>query len=375
MFQRCYAVSEGTINDFTEHSPAAALYEGHLFAVLELLYYVNKLPDAAGQTILKSAGVQKILGTKAQVTLTFSLSAPLGNSFTLSAGYKVKTKTGLRFVTDSLLTIPPGQTQGDITATAEFIGSQYNVAAYSIVQLTETRAFLAGVTNKQPSAGGRNEETDQETLARGFVALRRRDSLVSATDFEDYARNFLGPGSAALCIGLLAADKESYQNGTCHVFCLNPDRTQPNQAQLNTLLAQMTALSPAGLEQISVSAIETFDLQLHVVAVLVPGSDPLKVAQRIYARLDTYFTPGDLAIGETILIKEVELVVRNAGVQTVQSVGFITGNADNLRTHYNNLQLPNRWTAAVLYDCTVQLVDLTTKATYTHSFGNGGDPD
>ncbi|HEY9735481.1 MAG TPA: hypothetical protein V6D06_04335, partial [Trichocoleus sp.] len=89
---RVFTASGGQLNDFSPSSPARALLEGQAFAGAELLFYLNQLPEAAAIAFLQIAGIQRILGTKAAVTLTVTITQLLGSTFTLPAGYEVTDK-------------------------------------------------------------------------------------------------------------------------------------------------------------------------------------------------------------------------------------------------------------------------------------------
>lgn len=385
-YNAIYTKSGGTINDFSPHSVASALLEGQLFSTLELLYYVNKLPDTRGLEFLKVVGIQRILGRAAAAArLVFTLTTPLSTSYTLSAGYVVKTPSGLEFTTDTILVIPPGQSQGVVSGTASAIingirqvaiGSQYNTAAFTIKQLTETRAYLQGVINDVAATGGTDAETLDEMRSRGFAALRRRSTLITAEDYEQEAIAALGIGSVAKAVPLLAFDKQSLQDGAVHVFLLNADQSAPNEAQISTIRSALQAKSLAGLKTlVSVSVIELYNLEVFAIAELIPGSDPEAVAIRINAALEAYLAPGKLPLGESILIKEVERIVRNSGVLTVKSVSFLNFTGAEPVSFYGDVPLPDDWTAAHLYSLEISLLDNATGQSYGYSFGFGGDVD
>jgi uncharacterized phage protein gp47/JayE len=368
MLDRCYMASDRTLNDFSAASPIVALYEGHLFAILELLYYANRLPEALAVQFLKLAGIQRRLGKVATVNLTFTLTAPLGNPFYLSAGYMVSDVSNTyNFYTASDLIIPPGAISGEVTATAQEMGSAYNLAAYTITNLSETRAFLKSVVNLDAATGGLDEETFDEARSRGFVTLRRR-GLISADDYEQEAMAILGAGSVAKAIGLLAADKITYEKGAVHIFCLNPDGTEPGDGQLLELRNALKTKAPIGIG-VYTSAIDLVNLEVYIVAALLPGSNPETVASEIYASLDEYLTPGYLPLGETVKLKELEFVVRSAGVAYVQSVST----HNTLEVSYTDIPLPYSYSAAKLYDLTCDLV--LDGQTFTYEFGQGGDKD
>jgi hypothetical protein len=259
IYNEIYSASGGTLNDFSAHSPIVALVEGHVFAILEELYFVNQFPDAAGLSFLATAGIVQILGSAASVTLTFTLSAVLATPFTLSAGYIVKARSGLEFATDSVLVIPAGAISGTVSATSTAlisgvqqtaVGSRYNVPAQSIELLTESRAFLQSVTNLEAASGGTDAETLDQTRSRGFAALRRRNVLCSADDYEQAAQTYLGAGSTAIAVANLASDRTTEEVGAVHIFVLTPDFTAPNSASLTALQSSLAERSPAGLQNV-----------------------------------------------------------------------------------------------------------------------------
>ncbi len=64
-------------------------------------------------------------------------------------------------------------------------GTKGNVGAGTVIRLRQTHPFLAEVTNKEPAAGGGNEETIEEAIIRGPAeVLRTRNRAVVAEDFE-----------------------------------------------------------------------------------------------------------------------------------------------------------------------------------------------
>lgn len=386
VYSTIQSASGGQINDFSPHSPIAALAEGLDFSCRELRYWANRFAFKMAIDHLKIAGVQRRLGASAQVMVTFTLSAPLGNPFLLSSGYMITTPDDLEFATDENLIIPPGAISGTVRATARQPGMQYNVPPNAITQLTETRAFLKSVTNLEAATGGLNEETLEEVLSRGFQALRYRGVLITEDDFEQEAVRQLGVGAVAKAIGQLAADKLTYQKGAVHLFVLNPDGTLPSQGQLSDLKQAMSAKVPTFMKEqtstvistsLHISPIELLELEIYAIASLIPGDNPERRAQAIYEEMRDYLTPGRLPLGETVLLKELELVVRRSGVRFVQSVSIHQPNSNNpgeVEIIYADVPLPNRWTAAVLRGMSIDLVDGNSN-NFIYPFGRIGDPD
>lgn len=383
--------SGGAINDRAPHAPTVVITDAVEFCRLELEYAMDKMAAIAAIRHLQTCGIQRMLGRKAQVVLTFTLSTTLPQ-FVLSKGYMV-TGGGLEFFTDEDVLVTNAY-QFDVTATAKEEGLKYNCAAYTLTSLSQTRAYLAGVTNAESAKGGLDAETEDEAKARGFQAIRRKKGvLISADDFEQYAIEILGPGSVAKVVGLLTPDKRSKKPGFIHLFCLNPDGTQLNVAQATNLQAEMSAQLPVFLQQgnqkkgvpiasgLTVSSIELFPLEIGVVATLLPGDNPETRAQAIYQALVDYLDPGRLPLGQTIILYSLITVVQNSGVADVQSVNALVAHYDavtqqtSVETFYSNISLPNEWTAGFCLGAFITMVDADNNQSFEFVYGDGGDLD
>jgi len=209
IYDQIRTASNNQIYDFSPHSPVVAIVEGLDFSIRELQSTLNQLAYSVSINNLKIAGIQQRLGTKAIVDLTFTLTAPLNTVFTLSSGYIVSDGASHQFTTDTVLFIYPGNVSATVGATAIIEGAAFNVGINALTAISETRAYLSSVTNLQPAQGGTDPETFDQTIARGFEALRSRESLITADDFEAEAEMQLGAGSLARAIGNLAADQTS----------------------------------------------------------------------------------------------------------------------------------------------------------------------
>ena len=368
---RVYTASGNRLNDISTSSPARALIEGQAFAGAELLYYVNQLPEAMAIEFLKIAGIYRRLGTSSVVQLTFTLSAPLSTPFTVPAGYNAKTSSNLTFATDTSLVIPAGQISGAITATCTTAGLATNTGAYTIRSLTQPLAFLASVTNLTAATGGQDAETISDVKSRAFASLRRR-GLVTADDYEQEAKAFLGAASVAFCLGNLAADKINYQLGTAHVFCLNADGSLLGAGQLITLQRALQKRSHVAAT-VYVSNIDVVEVDVSVIASMQAGLDSASVSLDIFTALSSYLKPGSLPLGETIILKEVEHLARGVtGLLYVRSVAMAQTLTPLLGSDF---PLRYSYSAANLKLLTVTLSDGTNSFVHAYSLTRAGDPD
>lgn len=365
---RVYSASGGRINDFSLSSPARVLIEGLAFAAAEFLYQANKVLESLEVQLLQTAGIQQKEGSAAVATLTFTLTAPLGNAFIIPAGYECK--AGDRtFSTDELLLIPSGSISGSVNATCTTLGTEGNVGKFAINQLTQPLAFLGSVTNTTAASGGSNGETIEDTKARAFASFRRR-GLVSGEDYEQEVRSLLGESSVAIAIGNLSADRTAVEKGVVHIFALNGDGSALNGAQQSDLQQRLKVKTHLTIE-VYVSNLEIIEMSVQVVAQVLSGENPEAIAIAINRELTSYLSPsGGAGIGETVLVKELEYVIRSVpGVDYVQSA-TIGGWLETL--YSSNFAIPNRWSAPRLRSFVCTLVQSGEE--YIYAFGDG-DPD
>lgn len=356
---KIYEASNGKLNDFSSSSPARALVEGMAFSGAELLYFVNKFSTSVAYQFLAISGVMRKEGSYSKANLTFTLTAALSSPFTIPAGFLCTTSDrNLGFTTDFNLIIPAGAISGTVSATSEDLGTTYNVAAYTLTNISQPLSYLKSVENIEAASGGADQEDEDAFLNRAYASLRRT-GLISVADYQDEVEAILGEGSAIKIIGNLAADKITERIGCVHIFALNPDYSLLSSAQLIDLQTSLQNKSHVSCN-IYCSNAALFEVSVKVIAQYLEGTDPQAVAEDIYAALDKYLTPGKLPLGATILLKEVEYAVRNsAALKYVQSITL-----NGLST---NLALPFPYSAAYLDDLTVELVvDSTT--TYFFSF-------
>ena len=178
---RIHIESGGQLTDFTPASPLAAISEGQGFAQAELLYYLNSLPEAVTIQWLRSLGIQRRIGSRAQVEVTFFRVPGYTRPVTIPAGTKVYASTGQVFVLLDQVRITESSAVGIVQS--ERWGSIYNVPAGSIGRIERNFLGLDILNNNNPAAGGTDLETVDEMKIRAFELFGRRN-LTSRNDFE-----------------------------------------------------------------------------------------------------------------------------------------------------------------------------------------------
>lgn len=363
---RVFNESNGRLNDFSDNSPLAALLQGQVFACAEFLYYVNQLPLALVVDFLKITGVERSLGTKAKVILTFNLTLPQSTPFIIPQGFEVVDESGnYSFFTDAVLQIPPGIISGSVTATAESPGTAYNLPAYTITGPTQPLTFLSQVSNSEPSSGGTEEESIASVIQRGVTQLRLKN-LVSADDYEQAAETILGEGSVAKAVGLLAQNKVDEELGSVHLFLLNANQEPANSAQILQVKESLNPRIQLG-SRLHVSPMELVDINAALIAKLSPGANVDTVIDDLWQAYQDYLNPSTYPVGQDILLNEVEYFLRlTNGIKNIQTL--------SLNGQPSNIPLLNLFSLPVASSLFIQLVS-EEGVVYEALRGAGEPPD
>lgn len=184
MQTKIFLESGGQLNDFSPASPLSALVEGQAYAQNELLYYLNSLPEAYTLQWLRQLGIQRSVGAKAVVEVTFVKTEGFNRVVTIPAGTIVSTASKLNFILGEDVRIGNLETSGRGLAKAEKWGSAYNVEANTIEKINKNILGLTGVLNLTQAQGGKDLESVENMKTKAFSLLRRR-GLISAEDYEN----------------------------------------------------------------------------------------------------------------------------------------------------------------------------------------------
>lgn len=267
---KVFKASNGTLNDFASGSPLAALLEGQVYAQGELLYYLNRLPNAVIQEwIGPFLGAMRRSGSASTVSLLFTIE-PRNTPFVVNEGFSVSTSPGLAgnlsatFVTDTVLVIPPGKTEGTVSATCAVLGADGNVPAFSINRYLNNLAGLVSVTNPQAASGGTNVET-LEGVRQRFYSLIRRPNPVSKEDWENFFIDLFGIGTVVSTVPRRSAQYEpispSDEYGHVSFFLLKPNFSQPTTEDIKNIFNLLRVSCPLEFEP-HVYPIELNDIEV-----------------------------------------------------------------------------------------------------------------
>lgn len=157
---------------------------------------ISFVDETSGRFIDKNAagyGITRKPGTAASVLLTFTGSA----GTTIPAGTLCVTQDGLGFATDEALTL--GETGGGtVTATADAVGTAYNVPAGAIISMQQAVSGVTSLTNEEAAAGGTDPETDAALFARLDAYKKTPPTSGNDRHYHQWALAVNGVGAASV---------------------------------------------------------------------------------------------------------------------------------------------------------------------------------
>lgn len=331
--------------DFAIASPGSVLMEGFATIAAEFQSRLNEQANTIELNRLALLGIEKQVGVGAVGTVKVTLGGAYSEAFQLPAGYEI-TIAGVTFETVSNLTIPAFATEGTVAIASTVNGIAGNLPAGSAISYLPP-AKVSTITLIDGTAGGRDDETDDDWKTRIQQSIRYRDVPISEEDFEGEAQDQLGDGSVALAVGRLKPNQQDYENGYVYVFALNPDGSQLNTAQISQLQEALTR--KAAMATVTVGSIESFSVDVAVYAKF--DGNAQAIAAQITQAVTSFLKPGILTPGEQILPKSLEY--------DVQSIdGILRGVVSVTLNGFEQPQsLPNRWTIGVLGKLSIKLSD------------------
>jgi hypothetical protein len=242
--QVVYEASNQTLNDFSTGNPLSALIQGQAFAQGEFLFWANQLPqEILINWIGPFLGAMRRLGSSsvAQLVVTISPSntdtvIPVNTPFTTNAN-----TTGgqtITFINTEQYVIPAGQFTTRITVASQYVGSEYNCPANTIVGAPAIGIAGLAVTNPQPAVGGSDVETYDQVQERFFTLIRRKNP-VSQEDWQNFFEDFYGIGTLT-SVQPNRPNEGTYNyltdyllpNGQVSFFVLGPNGTELTQIEL-----------------------------------------------------------------------------------------------------------------------------------------------
>lgn len=213
-----------------------AAREIQLREIIATLSKQNFLTYAAGD-FLDHMGVivntPRLPEAYAKTTLRFTLSAGLGNIYTIPAGFEV-TNGLVTFSTDAEINIPAGSLTGEVSATctqAGEIGNNY--LAGQLTTIVTPRAFLAKAENITATAGGADAEHDAEYAERIRLAT---NAFSVAGPYKAYEYHAQSVSSA-----IIGVEAVSPSPGEVKVYLLTEGGELPSEELKQDVYAYLSA--------------------------------------------------------------------------------------------------------------------------------------
>jgi hypothetical protein len=283
------------------------LIQGQAFAQGEFLFWANQLPDAIlVEWLGPFLGAMRRLGTSsvAQLIVTIAPSntdtvIPVGSIF--STGGTTTDGNAISFVNTEAYTIPAGQSAIRITVASEYVGSQYNCPANSIIVAPSIGIPGLTVTNPQPAVGGSDVETYAEVQERFFTLIRRKNP-VSQEDWQDFFTDFYGQGTLT-SVQPNRPNQGTYNyltdyirpNGQVSFFVLGPGGVELTQVQLergqNAVNYSVPVENQGHLYPFTLSQVQ-YDISLEIDANSSYGVNLKDTSLNFRDRLFQILTPG-----------------------------------------------------------------------------------
>ena len=188
------STAEGTLLQIILAPGAYVFWEG--LQALRAQVPISFVDETSGRFIDKNAagyGITRKPGTAASVLLTFTGSA----GTTIPAGTLCVTQDGLGFATDEALTLGESGS-GTVTATADAVGTAYNVPTGAIVSMQQAVSGVTALTNEEAAEGGTDPETDAALFARLDAYKKTPPTSGNEQHYHQWALEVNGVGAASV---------------------------------------------------------------------------------------------------------------------------------------------------------------------------------
>ena len=175
-----YRLRPSGLTDFNEGSVVGTLVRA-LARELALIYdqmdevyrraFIDQATGTALDNVVALLGIERNPARKATGHVTFSRRRPADRDVPIAAGTRVADGGGRTFVTTEQTVIRTGGSAAVVRVEAVEAGPQGNVNSHTIVVMPTPPRGVDGVTNDQPTAGGKDVEPDDQLRERAKHAL------------------------------------------------------------------------------------------------------------------------------------------------------------------------------------------------------------
>lgn len=345
-YARIQAASNNTITDFRQGSAAAAFVEGQTFALAELLYYLNLMPEAIAIEVFRLYGVQRSLGTKATGSLTFYLTVLAAESFTLPVGFTFPYLDTQLELLESV-SIPAGYQEATVLTTVASVGVQYNAKAFDILVTNSGLGRVQSIFNRNQFTGGSDLEPLADLVTRCQNATVSRRSVLTKLDYETAAQSTIGIGGRAVAVGNLSSNGVAFRQNSVGVFLLDATGKPASSATCQIVAADLKTRILIGTD---VSCFPAVLVPMTIEANINVSAISEQIATDVIDIIKDYLRPNTYNGGQVILHNEIAYLART--VRHVRSVDSLLINGNS-----SDYQLSQPWHYPVPSYITVNQID------------------
>ena len=149
-----------------------------------LRYARGEVLDALGERV----GVERMAPTEAATIMRFSMNSTIDENVIIPEGTRVTSDNTRYFVTTQAAVIEAGELFVDVEAVSEGGGTMYNdIAVGSVNVLVDLIAFIDTVSNIEITAGGADEEDDDNLRERIRVAPSKLSTAGPVNGYKFWA--------------------------------------------------------------------------------------------------------------------------------------------------------------------------------------------
>ena len=337
---KIFLESDGQLNDFSAASPLSAIVEGQAYAQSELLYYLNSLPEAFTLQWFRQLGIQRSIGAKAIVEITFTKVEGFGRTVIIPKGTILSTVSNLNYILDEEVRINNDQLVATGRAVSEKWGAVYNVATGAIQKINLNILGLGAQTNERQAQGGKDLESIENLKTRAFTLLRRR-GLISANDYENEIREIAPEASIVKVITHEEKERisEDIPTGVIAVCLGDQDGRELEATIRQNLLKALRKRVPLGtaiyLTVPEVTPLETIVVIEYDDEVFTTGIDAR--ASAINDIISSFLNIQEIPLGETFNFQQIRNAVFDLNfVDRVRSLSIKLLKTESVATDSSN---------------------------------------
>ncbi len=256
---------------------------------------------------------QRLPGSPAMAMLRFDLAQAQGTTWTAPAGTRVSPDGKLIFATDTLLSIPPGQTSGQVGITCANVGESGNgYLPGQVAKLVDPLPFVASVANVDSTSGGAEVEDDEHFRERIHLA----PAQFSTAGPEDAYRYWVMSAHQTISDVAVASPSPVLVD----LYPLLKGGEVPGPALLDLVRRTVDSKARVPLtDVVSVQAPEVVEYDVRLSWWLERGRESAQelVAEAVDGAVATYVAWQRAGLGRDVTPSELVRLVKSAGVKRV----------------------------------------------------------